>query len=197
MNKTAQWDPVRELMKGTLPVSLGKRIADWFYHSPQSLLNYLSYYKFCGKMIGSSKKILHIDCKEGLGTYLLHIECGNATGLVKEKKELEIILQSKFSNDFFLEESFSSFYKYDAVVNLEGADEGYGIHQIKDEGLALLGIGDFTRTLEKDYLRAKELEKKGKETFRFLFSFSAQNETIKPGIILGSNYYFFIGSKKI
>ena len=92
MSKTAQWDPVRELMKGVLPVTLGERISDLFYNSPQSLLNYLSYYKFCSKMIGENKKVLHLNCKEGVGTYVLHTECGNATGIAYKKEELEVIL---------------------------------------------------------------------------------------------------------
>lgn len=198
MSKTAQWDPVRELMKGTFPVTLDKRVSDWFYHSPQSLLNYLTYYKFCTKMIGAKRDVLHLDCKEGIGTYILHTECSRAVGVAKDEEELEAIALNKYPNDFFLEESLDKSCKYDAVVCLEEEkiSSEFSTEFVTDEGLVILGLGDFTKVVGSDFKRAKELLKRGEETYTFLFSFSAQNEIIKPGLIEGSNYYFFIGSKK-
>lgn len=211
MAKTSEWDPVREMMKGVESVSLGKRFSDWFYNNPVALLNYITYYKFSAKMIGQEKRILHLNCREGLGTYLLDTESGINQPLeksdsrstyaeVRSKEELSMILQNAFDKkiDFFHKDSLLEKEPFDVIIQLEGTQtiDTSNIQYLKETGLVILGIGDFAEAPRGVMQKAEFLENKMKEFFHFSFVFSAQNELIRSGFIPYSNYFFFIGSKK-
>ncbi len=50
--ETSRWEPVKELMAGAAPVTLGPMHAYHMARTPRRLLYTLSYYKFAAKMIG-------------------------------------------------------------------------------------------------------------------------------------------------
>src|SRR5690349_584483 len=66
------------------PVELGQHVAYWLRKTPRRALHSMSYYKFAAKMLGrlgAGGRVLDIGCGEGLGTWLLAVECGRALGV--------------------------------------------------------------------------------------------------------------------
>src|SRR5579872_5090053 len=77
----SNWSVVADLIKGNQGIEFGRYASYWFHKTPRRMLHCLSYYKFAAKLIGTGKRVLDIGCNEGLGTYLLHKECGFCAGV--------------------------------------------------------------------------------------------------------------------
>ena len=80
----AEWQRVADEMQdrlGDRRVELGRHVSYWFDNTPRRALYSLAYYKFAAKLIGSGKRVLDVGCGEGLGTWLLAVECGSARGV--------------------------------------------------------------------------------------------------------------------
>ncbi len=119
----SNWDIVTHELRAASPVHLGRYASYWMRKTPRRMLHCLSYYKFAAKMIGQNKHVLDIGCNEGLGTYLLKKECGDATGIDFEEAAIQAA-EKNFTNDnipFLSDDFFSHSFTetYDAAVNFD------------------------------------------------------------------------------
>lgn len=76
-----KWFAITEAISHTEDVTLGSGMARWMAKDPRRLAFHMSHYKFASKLIGRGKRVLDINCGEGLGTWLLALECGFAKGM--------------------------------------------------------------------------------------------------------------------
>ncbi len=75
-----QWEEVKKLVpEGN--IAFGGEVRDGFHRDAASVLRVVSRYKFAARLIGGGKKVLDAACGEGLGTWLLALECGRAHGV--------------------------------------------------------------------------------------------------------------------
>src|SRR5512133_1090682 len=123
VSERSRWQPVKDIMQHADNVTLGKHISYWFRNSPRRALHSMSYYKFASRMIGQKKTVLDIGCGEGLGTWLLAKECGQATGIDLDNDAIRTASANwsdetiSFIEDDFLTVAFSK--SFDAVVNFD------------------------------------------------------------------------------
>ena len=117
----SKWEPVKNMM-GDREVFLGKHLSYQFYKSPRRILHMMSYYKFASKLIGRGKNVLDIGCGEGLGTWLLAVECGQAKGIDTDSEAVKVGKSNwkdariSFESSDFLKIKQKAF---DAVVNFD------------------------------------------------------------------------------
>jgi 2-polyprenyl-3-methyl-5-hydroxy-6-metoxy-1,4-benzoquinol methylase len=90
MAEDRQWNDVVELMQGASPVRFGRYLGYQLARSPRRLLHAHSYYKFAAKMIGRGRRCLDVGCSEGLGTWLLAKECGEAVGIDLDEEAIAV-----------------------------------------------------------------------------------------------------------
>jgi 2-polyprenyl-3-methyl-5-hydroxy-6-metoxy-1,4-benzoquinol methylase len=216
-NQHAQWKTVKDLM-GNREVVLGRHVSYWFSTTPRRSLYSMAYYKFASKMIGQKKKVLDIGCGEGLGTWLLAKECGNAIGLDQDNEAILAASMNwkepciKFVCDDFLSCAFDA--QFDAVVNFDVVEHIYPEHakgfidkiagSLAPHGIAVIGTPSL---VSQNY--ASEIAKSGhvnvydydrlfeemSRRFVHVFMFCANDEVIHTGYSNLAHYYIAVCCK--
>lgn len=219
--ETSRWDPVKDLMAGAAPVTLGAMHAYHMAATPRRILYTLSYYKFAAKMIGkgadnSGARVLDIGCGEGLGTWLLAAECGYAKG-VDFDRDLISTAQRNWPADRAAFECADVLsmqpQPYDAVVNFDVIEHILPEHasgflhamaaNLKPFGIAIVGTPNIT---SKQYASAvtnaghvnlydaARLEAEMREHFKQVFMFGANDEVVHTGFAPLCHYVIAMGA---
>ena len=201
-NESSRWSPVKKIM-GAHNVLLGGQLSHHFLNAPQQLLNMMSYYKFAAKIIGSKKRVLDAGCGEGLGTWLLAVECGQADGIDLDPAAVEA--GKKNWKDPRIDLECGDFLSlsargYDAVVCFNVIE-----HILPDDtdrfmrkitgcltaaGVAIICTPNITseqyappaaRTGHVDLYSGERLEDQMKRRFRQVLMFGANDEVVQTG----------------
>ena len=133
-------------------ISFGKYYAYWMNNSPKRFLYHLMYYKFAAKLIGKNKKVLDVGCNEGIGTRLLSIECGHASGIdldlyaIKTAKKNWSDNQTTFNCMNFFDykgEGWDALTSFDVVEHIQKKNikKWWACikKKLKHDGIALIG----------------------------------------------------------
>jgi 2-polyprenyl-3-methyl-5-hydroxy-6-metoxy-1,4-benzoquinol methylase len=215
----SNWDCVSQHMKDQPELALGRYASYWYYKTPRRLLHSLSYYKFAAKLIGKEKRVLDVGCNEGLGTWVLAKECGQAKGIDFDEAAIATAKENFPSPSIAFEVSDiltqSSGECWDAVVNFDVIEHIYPEHEeqfmaalknnITDTGLVVIG----TPSLISQQF-ASEISKKGhvnvyaparlealmQKHFEFSFLFAANDEVVHTGYLPLAHYLIAVGCKK-
>jgi 2-polyprenyl-3-methyl-5-hydroxy-6-metoxy-1,4-benzoquinol methylase len=203
-SELSRWQPVKDLMQHADKVTFGKHISYWFRKSPRRALHSMSYYKFASRMIGDQKSVLDIGCGEGLGTWLLAKECGQATGIDLDSDAIRTA--SNNWNDetiSFVENDFLSIAfprSFDAVVNFDVIEHIHPDHMplfldkvisvLPREGIFIAGTpNSYSQQYASEISKAghinvyspEALETQMRQYFRHVFCFSANDEMVHTG----------------
>lgn len=210
-----------ELVKKSLikhEVTLGRHISYQFLNSPRRILHMISYYKFSSKVIGSNKRVLDIGCGEGLGTWLLAVECGQAKGIDFDHEAIEV--GKKNWNDpriSFEASDLLSLRKdiFDAVVNFDVIEHilpqnipGFW-QKISDslthDGIIIVGTPNITsdqyasqvtKAGHVNLYSGERLEAEMKQYFTNVFMFGANDEVIHTGYLPMAHYLIAVGCRR-
>lgn len=195
---------VKDMMQHADKVTFGKHISYWFRNSPRRALHSMSYYKFASRMIGQQKSVLDIGCGEGLGTWLLAKECGQATGIDLDSDAIRIASDNWNDETIsFIEDDFLSFVfskTFDAVVNFDVIEHIYPDHIssfldkvmsiLPREGIFITGTpNSYSQQYASEISKAghvnvyspEALEAQMRQYFRHVFCFSANDEMVHTG----------------
>jgi len=200
----SRWEPVKELMDTAEPVTFGKHISYWFRNTPRRALHSVTYYKFASRMIGTGKSVLDIGCGEGLGTWLLAKECGNATGIDLDSEAISAAQNNwndkaiSFVHEDFITGSITS--TFDAVVNFDVIEHiqpdniGAFINKVcsvlPSNGIFIAGTPNYysqqyaseiTKAGHVNVYTPEALEEQMRAWFRHVFIFSANDEMVHTG----------------
>jgi hypothetical protein len=80
----SKWAPVVDLMNsviGDKRIPLSGPFGQALTGDPERLLAELALYKFAAKMLGKRSRVLDLDAGDGIGTWVLAVECGAAHGV--------------------------------------------------------------------------------------------------------------------
>jgi len=213
----SKWYPVKEIMDNP-NVYFGRHFSYWWNNTPRNVLNYMSHYKFAGKMIGSGKRVLDIGCAEGLGTWLLALECGYAKGI--DLDDQAINLGKGNWNDTRI--SFECVdvlkmkpEKYDAIVSFDVIEHILPknvdifmrgiVGNLSENGVSVIGTpslagqsyaSEVSRAGYENVYSAETLEEEMLKYFEHVFLFCANDEVIHAGFTQMAYYYITIGCKK-
>lgn len=86
----SNWESVTQLLCSEEPIELGRYHSHLSHTAPCRMLYSLSYYKFASKMIGSHKRVLDIECNEGLGSWVIAKECGFCQGIDNDPEAIAV-----------------------------------------------------------------------------------------------------------
>jgi len=199
-------------------IYLGKFLSYLFTNTPRRILYSMSYYKFASSIIGKRKRILDVGCGEGLGTWLLAVECGYARGIdldldsikVAQKNWIDGIISFECSNFLNIEE-----IKWDAIVNFDVIEHMIPenvpdffkktVNCLSHDGITIIGTPNITsdqyanpvtRAGHINLYSAERLEKEMREYFHQVFIFAANDEIIHTGFFPMANYLIAIGCHK-
>lgn len=207
----SNWECVTDtLMQEDQFINLGQQASSSLRKNPMEMIDYLSYYKFASKLIKKEKKILSINCQEGLGTYILGKECGFALGLDTNQEAIKHAQQmfpencADFScNDFV---NFSSEKKdWDAIVSYN-MDRHLSLEETQKlfqhvssylylEGLSIISMKNPLLDQTSDFFYSfKEVVQK---YFDPLFTFSLNDGVILPSMLPHTRNIILVGCKKI
>lgn len=84
MTEQSRWSPVKDMMRDAASVQLSAQATAQWRERPREVLAELNLTKFTAKMIGLDARVLDIGCGEGLGTWLLAVECSSALGVDRD-----------------------------------------------------------------------------------------------------------------
>ncbi len=213
----SKWNPVKEMM-GNPKVHLGRHLSYWWENTPRSALYFTSHYKFAGKMIGSDKKVLDIGCAEGLGTWLLAIECGYAKGVDLDDQAIDI--GKRNWNDPRISFECNDILKmepgqHDAVVSFDVLEHilpknvdafmRVVVDNLSENGISIIGTpslagqayaSEISKAGHVNVYSAEKLEEEMLQYFKHVFLFCANDEVIHTGFAQMAHYYIVIGCKK-
>jgi len=208
-NNLYQWNPVKEIM-GNKEILLGRELSYQFVNNPRKILYTMSYYKFAAKMIGSRKKVLHVGCGEGLGTWLLAKECGYARGIDTDIDSIRVAMNTWTDKiisfeaiDFFLmkKEEFYGLVSVDLPLPHEKSRffkhiTGY----ISHDGVAVIVTPN---VISEQYVNSagengywKQLLREMEQYFHHVFIFGATGEVIHTDFLMSSPYLILMGCRK-
>ncbi|MDD5593262.1 MAG: class I SAM-dependent methyltransferase [Candidatus Margulisbacteria bacterium] len=215
----SRWTPVKEFM-GEHKVRFGRHHSFQLYNSPRRILHMMSYYKFASKIIGRGKHVLDVGCGEGLGTWLLAVECGRAEGLDLDREAVEIGRQNwpdpriKIQVQDFLQLKQKG--SYDAVVNFDVIEhilpENVGLFwkkisdNLKGEGIAVVGTPNsaaeqyaspVTRSGHVNLYSGEKLEAEMKKHFKHVLMFGGNDEVVHTGFLPMAHYLIAVGCHKL
>lgn len=220
----SRWDPVKQLMAEAAPVQFGAMHTYHALHTPRRLLYTMSYYKFAAKMIAPMKlvkqgpaRVLDIGCGEGLGTWMLAVECGTAMG-VDFDDDLIATARSNWREDRiafecadFLKlkpQAFDAAVSFDVIEHIlpEHAD-GFlrGITaNLAPFGLAIIGTPNITsrpyasavtNAGHVNLYSAERLESEMRRHFTQVFMFGANDEVVHTGFAPMAHYLIAVGCR--
>jgi 2-polyprenyl-3-methyl-5-hydroxy-6-metoxy-1,4-benzoquinol methylase len=186
----SEWQGVADLMQeklGDRRVRLGRDVS----------LPRLSHYKFAAKLIGSGKRVLDVGCGEGLGTWVLAVECGFARGVDEDREAIEVASSNwelddriEFASEDLLASTADGFH---AVVAFDVAEPhaegslGRLSGSLPHDGIAMVG----TPWSEGG---AKRLEESMHARFGHVFMFGASEEVVHTAT-RSADYLLAVGCK--
>lgn len=212
----SNWSAVTDYMKEGKPIEFGRYVSYWFYKTPRRMLHSQSYYKFAAKLIGQGKSVLDVGCNEGLGTYLLAKECGQAKGVDFDAEAIHFAKQNflsenlTFSEEDILDASMTK--QFDAVTSFDVIEHIYPENassfidamkqSIDPNGLVIIGTPslisqEFASPIAKkghiNIYSPERLEEEMKKHFRFVFMFAANDEVVHTGYLPLAHYLIAVG----
>lgn len=180
------WDKTLELM-GEHHFELGPSWAESYLNEPEQLGFRLSYYKTAAKLIGDKRKILELECGEGLGSVILGEQADQYLGVDQDRSNIEIAkknLPKKHINFEVGELNGEIYGKFEGVVALD-ADEALiemVVNNLSENGVCVLGHfheDGFKQSLQK--------------YFHHIFPFGMNDEVIGTG---RTDYVLYVGCFK-
>lgn len=215
--KTSKWMEVTDIMDKA-GVTLGRYLSYCFGKTPRRALYYTSYYKFASKMIGKDKKVLDVGCSEGLGTWILAIECGSAVGIDVDAAIVETASGNWKDNRVRFEcADFLSMapVSMDAVVSFDGINHILPEHacnffhrlreNIAHDGIAIIGTpnedaqryaSDVSKAGYMNVYSYERLEEEMERHFHHVFMFCANDELVHTGSPRMAQYLIAVGCRK-
>lgn len=212
--------PWREVAEGMEyhQITLGWRLSYRFQHAPRGALFALSRYKFAAKMIGRQKRVLDIRCGEGLGTWLLAVECGFARGLDSDESAI-LVAQANWSDprvEFlrrdFLEhqpEPWDAVVGFSALEHLPPASRDRFLRHLSahvaHDGVAVIGAPHATPRGSSsgisgagyvDVCPAETLEAEMRRYFAHVFIFGINGEVVRTGLLPAADYLVALACQK-
>lgn len=211
------WSPVKKIM-GNQHILLGPLLSYQFANTPRRVLYSLSYYKFAAKLIGYGKKVIDIGCGEGLGTWLLAVECGQTEGIDFDQKNIEIAKKNWVKDNISFK--CANFIKltsksYDAAVSIDVIEHILPKNTSKffqkitncltDQGIAIIGTPNvsaekysskITRAGHVNLYSGERLKKEMLRYFSSVFLFGANDEVVHTGFLPMSQYLIAVGCCK-
>lgn len=216
-NKRSRWRPVKEIM-GHHKVFLGQLLSYQLSNSPRRVLHSMSYYKFAAKMIGPGKQVLDVGCGEGLGTWLLAVECGQAKGIDIDRELIEVGETNwegprvSFKCADFLsvkEKQWDAVVSFDVIEHIlpENAHRFFKkvTDCLVDNGITIIGTpniashqyaSNITKAGHVNLYSGDRLEKEMRRYFSHVFMFGANDEVVHTGFLPMAHYLIAIGCKK-
>jgi 2-polyprenyl-3-methyl-5-hydroxy-6-metoxy-1,4-benzoquinol methylase len=213
----SHWQEVTEMMEDR-QITLGRHMAYWFLHSPRRALYYMSYYKFAAKMIGRKKRVLDVGCGEGMGTWLLAMECGFANGVDLDDDAIRVARGNwvdpriEFACEDFLASAPGC---WDAVVNFDVIEHILPENvarfwqamadNLTPYGVVVVGTPNITGQMHASEVAkaghvnlygAERLETEMRRYFHHVFLFGANDEVIHTGYPPMAHYLLALGCKK-
>lgn len=217
MSEKSRWNEVVEKMDKP-PVKLGQYVSYWFGHTPRRALFNLSYYKFAAKMVGKNKRVLEVGCNEGLGTWVLAVECGYAKGLDLDERAIQVA-QSNWQ-DPRIDFEATDFLKYeqgefDAVVTFDTIEHIFSDNidqwwskmtsSLKHDGIAVVTTPNLNSQVyasevakigHVNVYTAERLEAEMRRYFSHVFMFAANDEVVHTGFMPMAHSLVAVGCKK-
>jgi 2-polyprenyl-3-methyl-5-hydroxy-6-metoxy-1,4-benzoquinol methylase len=213
----SRWQEVTEMMEYR-PITLGRHVAYWFLHSPRRALYYMSYYKFAAKMIGRNKRVLDVGCGEGIGTWLLAVECGFAKGVDLDNDAIGVARGNwvdpriEFACEDFLGSTpgqWDGVVNFDVIEHILPENAPQFLKGMTDNltpyGVAVVGTPNITgqvyasevaRAGHVNLYSAEKLEAEMRRFFTHVFLFGANDEVIHTGYAPMAHYLLALGCKK-
>jgi 2-polyprenyl-3-methyl-5-hydroxy-6-metoxy-1,4-benzoquinol methylase len=211
-----RWDDVKDLMAQARPVELGQHVAYWMRKTPRRALYSTSYYKFASKMLGRGRRVLDIGCGEGLGTYLLAVECGGAVGVDFDEDAIEVAKKNwqdpriafhcADALSFTGQQAFDGVVHFDVIEHIapEHADDFLKrtADLLAPEGVYVLGTPNITAREHASAVTnaghinlysGERLEEALRRQFRFVFMFGANDEVVHTGFLPMAHYLLGVG----
>jgi len=211
------WEPVKKFM-GKQSIHLGRYHSYHFLHTPRRILYMMSYYKFAAKILGKNKKIMDVGCGEGLGTWLLAVECGFAKGIDLDE---DAITTGKMNwKDERISLTATNFFDinedgYDGLVSFDVIEHilPENVHLfwqkvvdcLKHDGVAIIGTpnitssayaSEITRAGHVNMYSGERLEEEMGRYFTHVFIFGANDEVVHTGFLPMAHYLIAIGCRK-
>jgi 2-polyprenyl-3-methyl-5-hydroxy-6-metoxy-1,4-benzoquinol methylase len=176
----------------------------------------MSYYKFAAKIIGQHKKVLDLGCGEGLGTWLLAVECGLAKGMDNDRDAIKIGKRN-WQDDRISFECADLFARtqndrYDAVVAFDVIEHIFPKkistfweqirNYLQEDGIVIIGTpnitsnqyaSSITKAGHINLYSRERLEAELREYFKRVFIFGANDEVVHTGFGPMAHYLIAIG----
>lgn len=223
-NDTSRWAPVKQMMAGAAPVTLGPMHAYHMAHTPRRLLYTLSYYKFAAKLIrppgAPAKRVLDIGCGEGLGTWTLAKECGQAKGVDFDDDLIQIAKQNWTPADStepavsfecgdalaLRDDPFDAAVSFDVIEHILPANADAFLAavaaQLTPHGLAVIGTPNetsakyaspVTNAGHVNLYTGQRLQEVMSRHFTQVFMFAANDEVVHTGFLPMAHYLIAVG----
>lgn len=221
---TAEWQDVSDMMQDQnedqKKIELGPYISYWMRKSPRRALHYLSYYKFAAKLIGTNKQILDVGCAEGLGSWVLAVECGgHVLGLDLDHDLIQTAQRNwqdpriDFEYGNFLE--FQPRTPNNALVSFDVIEHILPQNMetwwqtvtasLQHDGIAIIGTpseisqqyaSEISQRGHVNIYSAERLRHEMKEHFHHVFMFAAHDEVVHTGYMPLAHYQIALGCQK-
>lgn len=199
-------------------ICFGRHIAYWLYHSPRRMMHSMTYYKFASRMIGSNKRVLDIGCGEGLGTWLLAAECGEAEGVDNDEQAIATA-KSNWNRPCIRFECIDIFKRvpraYDGIVSFDVIEHltaqqaslflGLVAANLAPDGVAIIGTPNVTgqpfasKIASMDHVilySGEQLENELRIHFKHVFMFAANDEVVHTGFLPMAHYLIAVACFK-
>ncbi len=209
-----KWLEVRGHM-GEERMRAGAHLSYWFRRSPRRLLHSMAYYKFAAKMIRSGKRVLDVGCAEGLGTWLLARECGQALGVDLDCEAIASAQQNftderiTFACQDFLqlkETGFDALTSFDVIEHVEPKEARDFLAKVvgclTPHGIAVIGTPNihaqqYASSISKqghvNCYDGERLRQAMLDHFKHVFLFAANDEVVHTGYLPMAHYLLALG----
>jgi 2-polyprenyl-3-methyl-5-hydroxy-6-metoxy-1,4-benzoquinol methylase len=170
-------------------------------------------------MIGVDKRVLDVGCAEGLGNWLLALECGHAKGIDIDMQAIDIGKKNWRDPRISFECNDHIFKmkqdQYDAVVSFDVIEHIIPknvdtfmrliVDRLSENGVSIIGTPSLTgQTYASEVSKAghvnvysaERLEEEMLQYFEHVFLFCANDEVIHTGYTQMAHYYIAMGCKK-
>ncbi len=205
----SKWTEVKALMN-VPSMAVGASLSNCLRHSPREFIHSMSYYKFASKLIGTDRRVLDIGCGEGLGTWLLAVECGFAEGIDTDD-ELIQIARANFPDQriaFRCTDLFSGpGMGWSGIVCIdhpehlrpETAERFVALlwDRLTEDGVAVVGgLESAPETCRATTDSSSRVEKLLNRFFSHVFVFGTHEDVIQMGFLPMSPYYLVVACGK-
>ena len=212
------WDDVKAMMAGCDPVRLGPMHSYHQARSPRRMLYTMSYYKLAAKLISQEARVLDVGCGEGLGTWMLAVECGFAKGVDFDADSIAIARanwppqRAEFECADVLElepEAYDAVVSFDVIEHILPARADAFLRGLTANlgpyGIAIIGTPNVT---SEKYASAvtnaghvnlysgERLRQEMSRYFTQVFMFGANDEVVHTGFLPMAHYLIAVGCRK-